>query len=417
MNDYGLFGDVNIIEYLPKMLTGESLIKELESTPSYDKEICKKSEAERLMALNDIYQIYVPNSMSIEIYSKLYLGMIRSFQKKCTKSAIRQQNLNMSNVKMNGSCGVIGGSDCFSIIGTSGIGKSTAIGKAVELLSANGIIEIDNPYIKVIPTILVQCPFDCSAKGLLLDILKEVDLQIGTDYFERSVKAKYTIDMLIAKVSQVMLNHVGILIVDEVQNMVHHKAGTQLVSMLTQLINSAGVSICLVGTQEVEVFFSSVNYLARRTIGLKYNSFPYDEYFKAFCEELFKYQYTKNKSYLTDDVIRWLYEHSGGTLALVVTIFHNAQEISILNGTEILDMSALKEAYEQRMSMMQDFITPTIVRNTVPKKKKPFENQLVECEMDEKEISIYEISQIARKQGIDVVPLLKKYIQVEEVAV
>ena len=43
------------------------------------------------MALSDLYQIYIPSQMSLEIYSKLYLALLRSMQKKGTQMAIKQR--------------------------------------------------------------------------------------------------------------------------------------------------------------------------------------------------------------------------------------------------------------------------------------------------------------------------------------
>ena len=50
--------------------------------PSYNSDTRFQSATIRLMALSDLYSIYIPSSMSIEIYSKLYLALLRSLQKK-----------------------------------------------------------------------------------------------------------------------------------------------------------------------------------------------------------------------------------------------------------------------------------------------------------------------------------------------
>ncbi len=50
----------------------------------------------------------------------------------------------------------MGGSDSFTIIGTSGIGKSSAISKAINLITENRVIEADNPYTNVVPCVTVQ---------------------------------------------------------------------------------------------------------------------------------------------------------------------------------------------------------------------------------------------------------------------
>lgn len=64
----------DITDNLPPMLSGKELISALSVLPEYNPEIVNASAAERLMALSDIYRIYVPSKMSQEIYSKLYLA-------------------------------------------------------------------------------------------------------------------------------------------------------------------------------------------------------------------------------------------------------------------------------------------------------------------------------------------------------
>ncbi len=97
--------------------------------------------------------------------------MIKSLQKKFTKLAIRQGNENFKTIKGREGNGIIGGSDSFTIIGESGIGKSSTIQQAIHLLAPKKVIEIQSPFVRVAPCIVVQCPFDCSIKGLLLEIL------------------------------------------------------------------------------------------------------------------------------------------------------------------------------------------------------------------------------------------------------
>lgn len=85
--------------------------------------------------------------------------------------------------------------------------------------------------------------------------------------------------MLIGTVSQASLNHVGLLVVDEIQNVVDSRYGKALVSMLTQLINNSGISICMVGTPICEIFFEKEVQLARRA--LKERGIPTGKSFNA----------------------------------------------------------------------------------------------------------------------------------------
>ena len=128
--------------------------------------------------------------MSMEIYSKLYLALLRSMQKKSTEIAIRQRYENYKAMQKQSYQGILGGSDSFTIIGTSGIGKSSAISRAISLITENRVIEINKPYVKLIPCLVVQCPFDSSVKGLLLEILRKVDEELGTEHYHHAVKSR-----------------------------------------------------------------------------------------------------------------------------------------------------------------------------------------------------------------------------------
>ena len=254
------------------MKTGDTLLHDLEILPEYTKEIWKENTSIRLMKLSDLYSIYIPSFMSQEIYSKLYLALLRSLQKKSTKVAVMQQNQNFWAMQGLEHHGIIGGSDSFTIIGVSGIGKSSAISRAITLITERKLIEVEETQSKIIPCVMVQCPFDSSVKGLLLNVLHKVDEEIGSNYYENAIRVRATVDMLIGNVSQVALNHIGLLIVDEIQNVCNSKQGKSLVGMLTQLINNSGISICMVGTPESAVFFESAMQLARRSLGLQYQA-------------------------------------------------------------------------------------------------------------------------------------------------
>lgn len=405
-----------LIKRLPEMKAGNTLISELTVLPPYSEDIRSQNDAVRLIALSDLYQIYIPSSMTTEIYSKLYLALLRSLQKKMTKTAIIQQNQNHRAIQQQEYSGIIGGSDSFTIIGNSGIGKSSAISRSLSLLQVDGVIETEKPYTKIIPCVVVQCPFDSSVKGLLLEILRKVDEALGSDYYKNALKIRVTTDMLIGSVSQVAINHIGLLVVDEIQNVVNSKNGKSLVGMLTQLINNSGISICMVGTPESSLFFEQAMQLARRSLGLQYTSLSYDRYFYDFCCTLFSYQYTKHKAEITDAMIEWLYEHSGGIVSVVVSLIHDAQEIAILNGKEILNIETLNEAYKKRLSMLHSYIEPTIRRRkqTTSKKKTQPEPKAVYSEITDN-FSIAELAATTKTNNLDIVDLLKEHIVIEEV--
>lgn len=422
---------------MPKMLAGEQLRKALTELPIYNTDATKMDEATRLMELSNLYKIYYPTAMSMEIYSKLYLAMMMSLNKKDTRLAMQQQKKNFIGMQTKEYRGIIGGSDSFSIIGTSGIGKSSAIERAVTLITEDKVISIDKPYVKIIPIIQVQCPFDASPKALLLEILRAVDMYLDSNYYRSGTRAGVTTDTLVGLVSQVCLNHIGVLIIDEIQNIVKHKKGMSLIGVLMQLINSSGISICMVGVPESIQFFETEMQLARRTLGLKYSVLPFDDYFRDFCKLLFFYQYTKKQTELSESIIRWLYEHSGGVISVVVGLIHDSQEIAILTGKEVLNLTTLNEAYEKRMSMLHSRIEPQIKHESQTTKasgKSGRRKESVKSITAIKEqvsedtnpkiivfgnhyVSIADMVGQARNDNLDAVELLGNHILVEEVVV
>ena len=404
----------DIMKKLPPMLSGKQLEEAMTVLPIFDPTIRFENAADRLIALTDLYRVFIPNDLSREIYSKLYLALLRSLQKKESIARIRQGNENHKTYMQQTINGIIGGADSFTIIGKSGIGKSSAISRAVQLITEGRVIESDNPFTKIIPCVLVQCPFDSSVKGLLLEILRVVDEQLGSNYYVKSTSAKATTDMLIGTVSQVALNHIGILIVDEIQNVAVAKNGRNLLGALLQLINCSGISIGMVGTPECTEFFSQAYQLARRSLGLQYDSMDYGKEFYNLCQILLQYQYVRHPMEVDDAVVRWLYEHTGGNVSSVVTLLHDAQEIGIMSGKDTLGFEELEEVYSDRMRLLHTYAAPKRKSQTSKIKKGTVampegSKETTETEM----IPISALIQQAKSESRNIAAFLKQFIPLE----
>lgn len=410
----------NLVIQMPKMLMGKDLEDAMVSLPPYDPRICNEDVATRIMALNDVAELYIPSHMSYEIYSKIYLSMLHSLKKKQTVDAVRQGNQNHRRIQGLNYNSVLGGADSFSIIGPSGIGKSTALAKSIALSGGERIITTNNPYAQIIPCINVQCPHDCSVKGLLLAILSQVDATIGTNYEQLAVKNRASIDNLIGTVSQVALNNILLIVIDECQNICRNRNGVNLIASMTQLINSSGVAICMVGLPETDFFFTQEMQLARRSVGLSYSALPCDEYFALLCETLFTYQYVARHCRLTPEMIELLYECTGGIVAILVSLIMEAQQIAILTGKEELSRETILMAYKERLKNVQDFVKVDVRKRSqtsAVKDKNPTElpDGLASTLPD---VTITEMMEQAGGKDIDVEGLLEENgIFVEEVAV
>ena len=401
--------------YMPRMLTGNELNTALRIEPEYNEAIMKATEAERLIALQDLYSVYIPTEMSREVYSKLYLALLRSMSKKQSLTAIRQFSENQRINKGKEFSSIIGGADSFTIIGDSGIGKSATVSRVINMISGHFVIDLPNSM-RIIPCVQVQTPADCSVKGLLLEVLRKVDEILDTRYHFNATRVGSTTDMLIGNVSTVALNHIGLLVVDEIQNVVNSKNGTIVIGMLTQLINNACISICMVGTPKSALFFGQEMMLARRSLGLSYGPFAYDGTFADFCAEIFQYQYVQNRTILDESILQWLYNHSRGNASAVVSLIHDAQEMAILDGYERLDITSLEKAYRGRMAMLHDYLYQEPVQAKKVSKKNSV-SQNADAKSCEQELITSIVTRAKRLQK-DVVEELAFYgVEIVEVAI
>ena len=172
----------------------------------------------------------------------------------------------------------------------------------------------------------------------------------------------------------------------------------------------------MVGTPECAEFFTQAMQLARRSLGLQYESMEYGAEFEQLCQILFQYQYVKNPAELDAATIRWLFEHSNN-ISSVITLLHDAQEIAILEGSEVLNLETLNAAYRSRMKMLHSYIAPSKKPQTSRQKK----STSVFCADQEIQevvtVSIAALVQQAKDEGRAVADFLKSYITVEEVGI
>ena len=404
---------------MKEMLEMRELIDALTHLPEYDKSIRLQSPTKRLLALEDnLSEIYIPNQMSIEIYNRMYLAAYKASQKKNTALATKQyyENFKVARSKTaNYQGGIIGGSDVFTLIGDSGIGKSTAVQRAIDLIQDD-----NDEYINVLQ---VQCPNDCSTKGLLLSILQAFDDITGSEYLNRAVISRYTVDMLIGMVSIACQNKLKLLVIDEIQNIrLNMKTkqslsnGEKMIATIVQIINSTGISVMMVGTPEIEPVFQKEIHLARRTVGLRYEALPYGKEFHSFCEVVYGYQYTKKADPFSEKISLWLYQHTAGKLALIVGLIKAAQEISILNGMDYLGIEALEKAYKERYQNVSGFIkTDAVAKVSKPVKQNVKIKPEVITISSSDTFTLKDFEEICKKENMVMVKELKRYVPVLEV--
>lgn len=254
----------------------------------------------------------------------------------------------------------------FSIVGMSGVGKSTGM-KSVLSLYPQVIIHSRfrerNFTVLHVVWINLECPKDGSLTALCVEFFKTIDDLLGTTYTKDYAKKGRNIQELTLFMAVVAAeHHLGVLVIDEIQDLSVAKSGgaTQVLNFFVKLVNTIGLPVVLIGTYKAIPIISSEFRLARRGSGqgdlvwdrMYYADLPNkkkktgeDEDWPTFMEQLWDLQYVKEKCPLTKDLSEALYEVSYGITDLAIRIYMAAQIRAIETGLELITADLIRSAY------------------------------------------------------------------------
>ena len=388
---------MKLIDKIPPMLTDERLIKALEKYPTYHNPH-SLSKSNRLIYVQDIFDVFVPNAMSVELYNSIYFLLIQACKRK-------EEGLNFHSMN----------NESILVCGDAGRGKSETISRINEIMFNHQIIELEQPYVKVIPILVVQCSTIQSFKGFLISILFEIDKALCTNYGAYASKNSINTDELLIATSKALNLHVLVLVCEEM-NMVNesNKAisyANQIVA-LSNIINCSIVFVCVpLGLR----FFTSSDYLARRSLTKVYKGLEFEE-----CEnliyKLFEYNYTLNEPSINQELVRVIYNGTNGIPALIKQVIVASQVWAINSGYEKIDIYSIKKGIESKLTTMEPYLNNQI---TISHKKANEQKASLRAEivMNAQLVNIFEkASRIACKVPKNAILFLKEYLDVIEVA-
>lgn len=399
------FQNENIfIEAMPKMLSKDEFFKSIENFPGYIENINSNSPEERRSVLINIYKCFYPMDYMYYIYDVLYRAIIENYSSKSTIESIRQ--INALHQGRENELEYTTHSYSGAILGVPGIGKTSTIKRSLSVMpqvivhtNYNG----QKLYEKQILYLVVECPSDCSVKTLATSILVAIDKAISSEYSYDIVRnsKESVIGRLIERVKIACLrHHVGVIIIDEIQNAVATATKTKqikpLIKFLVELTNEACVSTCFCGTLLAEELFQTQEHLKRRTRGLRLLPLKPDITYRDFLTKIWKYQTTLKKTPLTDKLANLIYDYSGGIPAYILKIFVEVQAYAILNGTEEITQEGIKDvAKKLQLDIQKRYLSGTSISD--------FEINTVNIEEKKEENAEEIISLFAKKRGRPVI--------------
>lgn len=271
--------------------------------------------------------------------------------------------------------------DSLSIIGISGIGKTTAIERL--LLMYPQVIKHEEykgqPFNRTqIVWLKIDCPYDGSLSTLCKSFFKAIDDLLGTRYLEKyGYLNRVTSTMLLHMISLASMYGIGVLVIDEIQHLLHSKNDQEeMLNFFVTLSNTVGIPTVLIGTSKAEKLFKGNFRQARRAASdgsIIWDRMSEDsEEWEFFLETLWELQCLKTYSELTEKLKRAFYYECQGITAVAVNLFILAQERALFdedNPSETITPQVLKKTAKEDMQTIQPMMTAIRTDNWADMKK------------------------------------------------
>ena len=196
-----------------------------------------------------------------------------------------------------------------------------------------------------------------------------MDLLLGTNYYENhGLRGRPSIEKMRVAMARVAADHsLGVLIIDEIQDLrlARSDGAHKMLSFLVKLDNTIGVPIVFVGTPNARSVLAGEFRRARRAAGqgdlpwerMRKENDPEkekDSEWRVFLETLWKYEYVREKSDLTDELSAVMYDESQGIADIAIKLFFLAQIRAIDRKKERVTADMIRKAARERLQSVQE---------------------------------------------------------------
>lgn len=249
----------------------------------------------------------------------------------------------------------------YSIIGLSGVGKSTAVERII-LMYPQTIVHHEYKGHPLTRTQLVwlklDCPHDGSIKTLCQSFFHGLDASLGTTYLKKYGNPRYTSSSMMLDMSTLAARHgLGILIIDEIQHLINKRTDPdEMLKFLVTLINTVGVPVVFVGTPKADEVLQKNFRQARRSLGVEWDRMEEDESWKFFLETMWEYQWLSEYTPLSPELEKTMYEESQGITSVAVYLYMFTQIRAMSKEREEITPGLIREVLKKDLAKIRKMI-------------------------------------------------------------
>ncbi len=252
--------------------------------------------------------------------------------------------------------------ESYSIIGISGIGKTTAI-ERILMMYPQVILHKEyknQPLTRTqVAWLKIDCPYDGSIKTLCKIFFRALDdVLVTTNYFNKFGSNRISAATMMIHMSRLASIHsIGVLVIDELQHLINKKNNSdEMLNFLVTLVNTTGVPTILVGTPKAKKVLAKDFRQARRAEGLVWDRMEQDEEWNFFLETLWDFQWLTHFTPLTEELNQVIYDECQGITSVAVNLFILAQERALVSGLEKITVGIIRDVAKKELKMIRKMI-------------------------------------------------------------
>jgi hypothetical protein len=372
------------IEALPERLSGDELFEVLYSAPKFKGDLSKVDIEDRLALVQQVRKsFWLPLSSHFYRYRQFYNMIKIGYQSRnpFSPSFNRQYVLGLDKVLKGGTddegrniAGVNHTAEGFADIGLSGMGK-TITNKRILQLFPQVIHHKSYKGRQLTRTQVVwlhiECPSSKSVGQLSRNFFAAVDKALGpgSKYYEKYAEKGGTIEVLAARMVKVANEiNLGVLLIDEIQKVhrAHSGGDERMIEFITELTNTIGIPVVIVGTFKSLYLFNRSLANTRRAIPDSYVENITDRMIEGeteeegiktewddFIEALWEHQYTLKYVPIDVSLKKAMYHHSVGIPDIAVKLFMHVQCQAIINGIERITEELIESVANKSLKLLQ----------------------------------------------------------------
>lgn len=354
-----------VAEALPKLLESDEFTIGVSHLPSIKSTERELPDHERMIACSRLGRCVVATTEFYTVYQRVYTLIKAGY---IDRNPLTPKTTKWTyDIAKNNALPEKTTADTLMITGISGGGKTTI---------RNGFLKgfpqvIDHteyqgkPFIfRQLVYICVDMPHDASRSALCLEIFRQFDDLLETNYAQQYGRKGVKIDDMQQAIATISANHMlGAIIIDEFQNLNIGKSGGKeaILNFFDYLANIARVPIIKIGTPAALLIFTGQFRSSRRagTSGLiEIQQHSQDsKSWQYLMRAAWRYQWVKQPSKLSASIQNTLYQLSLGIPFCLFRLMELANQHAITTGHEVIDEALLKRVYKQEFGLIRQALS------------------------------------------------------------